>query len=108
MSAIVRCPKCAVGLKVPEGFLGKLVRCPRCREAVPTSAAVSSPAVMAAPAERPPEGVRERSAAPAAERTDAFSAEPPPPVPEPPRAERRERRAWDDDDDDRPRRRKKR
>src|SRR5947207_13666777 len=81
MSAIVRCPKCAVGLKVPEGFLGRLVRCPRCKEAVPTATAAPSAAVMAMPAEQASPQSREQSSEPLAQRPEAFRAEPPPLVP---------------------------
>src|SRR5437016_4231496 len=63
MPVIVSCPKCGVGLKVPEEFLGKLVRCPRCQEAVPTKAPAPAPsaAIMAEPVVR----------------KEAVSAEPP-------------------------------
>src|SRR5262249_8327723 len=76
MPTIVRCPHCAAGLQVPDGFLGKKVRCARC-QAVVTAAA---PAAVVAPAE--PLGLGTPPASPV-RAGDSYVLQPPEPRPGP-------------------------
>jgi predicted Zn finger-like uncharacterized protein len=104
MSTLIDCPSCGRKLRVPEEFLGKMVRCPSCGETFdapePAAAALPPPA-EAAPAPQPAGPSPLLTVPVNLELGDAPAAPQPAPAAPPREApQRRPDRERDDDDDD--------